>query len=180
MVFPSDNPVSPNVAKGIKQVLIEWGLWEAGLCLECKKPKCSIDATDCCARWLLLQQPDFLEQKSSVQEVIEAAGHLCIFLPKFHCELNFIEFFWGAVKKYLHSKGFTHQHSQDHTGCLDLVIAPVHADRSSISLSDWEGEVYAHIFDCIPGIRALAKMRHPGGLCEMWLCLHTHFLPQFG
>ncbi len=36
-----------------------------------------------------------------VQEVIEAAGHLCIFLPKFHCELNFIEFFWGWVKRYL-------------------------------------------------------------------------------
>jgi hypothetical protein len=46
-------------------------------------------------------QPDFKEQKSLVQEVIEAAGHLCIFLPKFHCELNFIEFFWGVVKKYL-------------------------------------------------------------------------------
>ncbi|KAJ7330494.1 hypothetical protein DFH08DRAFT_623539, partial [Mycena albidolilacea] len=30
------------------------------------------------------------------------AGHLCIFLPKFHCELNLIEFFGGAVKKYLH------------------------------------------------------------------------------
>ena len=29
------------------------------------------------------------------------AGHLCIFLLKFHCELNFIEFFGGAVKKYL-------------------------------------------------------------------------------
>jgi len=101
MVFPSDHPVSPNVAKGIKQVLNERGLWKAGLRLECKKPKCSIDATDCCARRLLSQQPDFLEQKSSVQEVIEAAGHLCIFLPKFHCELNFIEFFWGAVKKYL-------------------------------------------------------------------------------
>jgi hypothetical protein len=42
-----------------------------------------------------------MEQKSLVQEVIEAAGHLCIFLPKFHCELNFIEFFWGAVKQYL-------------------------------------------------------------------------------
>jgi hypothetical protein len=50
---------------------------------------------------LLSQQPDFLEQKSSVQEIIDAAGQLCIFLLKFHCELNFIEFFWGAVKKYL-------------------------------------------------------------------------------
>ena len=36
-----------------------------------------------------------------MQEVIEAAGHLCILLPKFHCELNFIEFYWGAIKKYL-------------------------------------------------------------------------------
>jgi hypothetical protein len=34
-------------------------------------------------------------------QVIEAAGHLCILLPKFHCELAFIEFFWGMVKKYL-------------------------------------------------------------------------------
>ena len=48
-----------------------------------------------------MKQPDFLAQKSSVQEVIEDAGYLCIFLPKFHCELNFIEFFWGAVKRYL-------------------------------------------------------------------------------
>ena len=53
------------------------------------------------AEMIISQQPDFVEQKSSVQEVVEEAGHLCIFLPKFHCELNFIEFFWGAVKKYL-------------------------------------------------------------------------------
>ena len=52
------------------------------------------------AEMIISQQPDFVEQKSSVQEVVEEAGHLCIFLPKFHCELNFIEFFWGAVKKY--------------------------------------------------------------------------------
>jgi hypothetical protein len=50
---------------------------------------------------ILELQPDFQQQKSLVQEVIEEARHLCIFLPKFHCELNFIEFFWGLVKKYL-------------------------------------------------------------------------------
>lgn len=50
---------------------------------------------------MLHAQPDFKGQKTLVQEVIESAGHLCIFLPKYHCELNFIEFFWGAVKKYL-------------------------------------------------------------------------------
>jgi hypothetical protein len=43
-----------------------------------------------------------VEQKPLVQEVIEAAGsHFCTFLPKYHCELNLIEFFWGAVKRYL-------------------------------------------------------------------------------
>ena len=63
--------------------------------------KCQSGSTDCCAKRILDLQPDFAEQKSLIQEVIENAGHLCIFLPKFHCELNFIEFFWGAVKRYL-------------------------------------------------------------------------------
>jgi len=63
--------------------------------------KCHPEATNCCMTRTLSLQPDFLEQKSLVQETIEELGHLCIFLPKFHCELNFIEFFWGAVKKYL-------------------------------------------------------------------------------
>lgn len=42
-----------------------------------------------------------MSQQSLVQEVIEDLGHLCIILPKFHCELNFIEYFWGAIKHYL-------------------------------------------------------------------------------
>ncbi|CAG8802741.1 17612_t:CDS:2, partial [Cetraspora pellucida] len=29
-----------------------------------------------------------------------AAGHLCIFYSKYHCELNYIESFWGAAKQY--------------------------------------------------------------------------------
>jgi len=46
------------------------------------------------------QQPDFKAQKGRVQEVIEAKRHLVLFYPKFHCELNWIEYFWGRVKVY--------------------------------------------------------------------------------
>jgi len=63
--------------------------------------KCKHCTTDCCAKQILELQPGFQEQRSLVEEIIEECGHICIFLPKFHCELNFIEFFWGAVKKYL-------------------------------------------------------------------------------
>ncbi|KAF7319820.1 hypothetical protein MKEN_00764700 [Mycena kentingensis (nom. inval.)] len=86
--------------KGMQQVLRERGLLRRGLVMKCPG-KCGDRATDCCARRILDLQPDFKEQKSLVQEVIEAAGHICIFLPKYHCEINFIEYFWGAVKRYL-------------------------------------------------------------------------------
>jgi transposase len=99
MNFPQNHPDHPNEPKGVKAVLTERGLYQRlrGKC----KNKCESEAISCCNRRILELQPDFKEQKSLVQEVIEAAGHLCIFLPKFHCELNFIEFFWGVVKKYL-------------------------------------------------------------------------------
>ena len=102
MIFPANHPVAKyrKEPKGIKAVLEERGLYQAWLCGKCKS-KCKADVTDCCNKHILEHQPDFQQQKSLVQEVIEAAGHLCIFLPKFHCELNFIEFFWGAVKKFL-------------------------------------------------------------------------------
>ncbi|KAF8587255.1 hypothetical protein K439DRAFT_1645973 [Ramaria rubella] len=108
MVFPPDHhePAHRSQAKGMKVVLMERGLWRAGLRMQCKKLdgsdiKCNPNATDCCATRILELQPDFQVQTSLVQEVIEAASHCCIFLPKYHCKLNFIEFFWGAVKRHL-------------------------------------------------------------------------------
>ena len=49
-------------------------------------------------------QPDFKNQKCALEEAILEAGHLCIFYPKFHCELNFIERYWGKAKKYTREK----------------------------------------------------------------------------
>jgi hypothetical protein len=100
MIYPPDHPEYPNEPKGIKAVLNERGLYQTKLRGKCPR-KCEAGVTNCCNKHILELQPDFQQQKSLVQEVIEAAGHLCIFLPKFHCELNFIEFFWGVVKKYL-------------------------------------------------------------------------------
>ena len=95
MIFPLDHPQFSDQPKGMKQVLIEHELFHNKLKMKCKE--CT--SNTCCARRILECQPDFKSQRSLVQEVIEDAGHLCIFLPKFHCELNPIEFFWGAVKQ---------------------------------------------------------------------------------
>ena len=47
--------------------------------------------------------PDFKAQKSRIHGVITARGHLCLFLPKFHCELNWIELYWCLAK--WHTRG---------------------------------------------------------------------------
>ncbi|KAF8578106.1 hypothetical protein K439DRAFT_1363037 [Ramaria rubella] len=47
---------------------------------------------------LLSQQDDFVNQISMLETIIKEAGHECIFLPKFHCELNPIEMYWGWIK----------------------------------------------------------------------------------
>lgn len=98
MVFPNNHPVFPGQPKGIRQVLLERGIWRQGLNLDCK-PKCPPEG-NCCARNILSMQEDFRAQKGKVQEVVESRGHVCLFYPKFHCELNFIEPYWGAAKRY--------------------------------------------------------------------------------
>src|SRR5947207_15589853 len=103
MVFSSDHPIYPNQAKGMKQILIERDLYYEGLigdCQLCKEKIDDITRTDCCMHKILSLQNDFISQKSQLQEEIEKRGHKYIFYPKYHCELNYIEMYWGAAKKY--------------------------------------------------------------------------------
>ncbi|RPB23933.1 hypothetical protein L211DRAFT_838386, partial [Terfezia boudieri ATCC MYA-4762] len=76
MVFPDDysDLLLRGKAKDIRQVLMERDLWLPSMKLN--------------------------SQRGSLQEGIEARGHLVLFYPKFHCELNFIEFFWAAAKRH--------------------------------------------------------------------------------
>ena len=74
--------------KGLRTILKERNLCRDGM----KRP-------DACA--LLKTQFDFIEQKEWLTETVMVEPGFDIgFFPKFHCELNFIEMFWGAVKRF--------------------------------------------------------------------------------
>ena len=102
LYFPANHETFPGWFKGMEQIIHERGLWPTtGACnllAQCKDFKCKEGATTCCCRRILFTQPDFVNQKSELEEYIVLHGHICDFYPKFHCELNFIEQYWGAAK----------------------------------------------------------------------------------
>jgi hypothetical protein len=77
-------------AKGLQQVLEERGFDVHGMRAKCK-PTCPWENERCCMARLLSKQEDFANQPSMLETLIKSRGHECIFLPKFHCELNPIE-----------------------------------------------------------------------------------------
>ena len=51
--------------------------------------------------WTILSNYDnFLNKKTEVEHYIEGWGFLCLFPPKFHCELNPTDRVWGQPKRY--------------------------------------------------------------------------------
>jgi len=97
--FPLDHPMMPSWFKGMEVIIRECRLWPAdGLPAQCLNFQCLPGRIDWCCQWLLFSQPDFTDQKPHLQEFVESCGHLCDFYPKYHCELNFIEQYWGAAK----------------------------------------------------------------------------------
>lgn len=53
----------------------------------------------CCAKHFLESRPDFLAQKTALQETVEGSGHIFELYPKYHCECNWIEMYWGGAKR---------------------------------------------------------------------------------
>ena len=52
----------------------------------------------CCMHRVLSLQDDFAYEKPLLQHYLEGRGHVCLFLPKFHCELNPIKMLWGYAR----------------------------------------------------------------------------------
>ncbi|EFP81114.2 uncharacterized protein PGTG_07366 [Puccinia graminis f. sp. tritici CRL 75-36-700-3] len=61
----------------------------------------------CCWSKILSKQSDFMNERPMLQTIIEDAGHVCLFLPKFHCELNPIELFWSFIKESYRKQSHT-------------------------------------------------------------------------
>lgn len=97
---PHDFYDGNGVFKGMTKILQERGLTEeAKLKAECKSFKCPEGASHCCQHCVLYNQLDFAEQGSGLEILGWDFGFEVIFLPKFHCELNFIEQCWGHTKR---------------------------------------------------------------------------------
>ncbi len=98
--FPEGHPRA-GVFKGMSVILAERGLVEESkLKAQCNdKFQCPPGATNCCCRRTLYCQPDFANVVSVLEIHCRERGFSVIFLPKFHCELNFIEQCWEYAKR---------------------------------------------------------------------------------
>jgi len=102
------------IQKGLKTILTERGKFRDAvglplrkICNPCKHHTPIEDRIaggynndKCCAVRVLSEEPDFAAQKEWLTEEVEKLGHSVILYPKYHCELNFIENFWGWLKAY--------------------------------------------------------------------------------
>ena len=72
------------IPKGMKMVLEERGVSTAGKNSDCMRKELASHA----------------DLKNMVERILVEKGHICVFLPKFHPELNPIERVWAQLKRY--------------------------------------------------------------------------------
>ena len=95
---------NPTFSLGVKKILEERGQWYHDLKgnawkFNCGSPGASCKKYMCCASHFLSSRPDFENQKSALRDIVEGAGHIFEMYPKYHCETNWIEIYWGAAKR---------------------------------------------------------------------------------
>jgi hypothetical protein len=128
---------------GMTKILQQWGLTnEAKLNAECKNFKCLPDAMACCQRRVLYNQPDFADQESALEILCRGRGFEVLFLPKFHCELNFIEQCWGHAKRTYRQYPPTSKEEDLEKNLLSAVeTVPLETMRRCVMLSDGDDSV---------------------------------------
>ncbi|KAF9500718.1 hypothetical protein BDN71DRAFT_1427169 [Pleurotus eryngii] len=99
LYFPQDHK-DARLFKEMAVILCERGfVEESKLRAECKGFKCLPGATTCCCHHILFNQLDFVAVESLLKITCKLWGVKVLFLPKFHCELNFIKQCWGYAKR---------------------------------------------------------------------------------
>ena len=94
------SPKQKRMWKDELQKLNRWGkrTLSDDVIAQAQEPMMTEPVSDwCCMYHALSLQEDFTTEKLMLQHYIENQGHICMFLPKFHCELNLIEMLWGYV-----------------------------------------------------------------------------------
>ncbi len=99
--------------KGMAKILEERGYQITSKKAQCGKKftDCPDGSVTCCCRRMLYNEPDFKNVDSILEADVKAHGFQILFLPKFHCELNFIEQCWGHAKRRYRT--FPHSSKED-------------------------------------------------------------------
>ncbi|KAF7319733.1 hypothetical protein MKEN_00755500 [Mycena kentingensis (nom. inval.)] len=103
LYFPDGHPRA-GIFKGMWTLLLERGLVDGkenlraqcGTSFKCKDTS---PTARCCCRRILYNQPDFVNVESLIETLARDQGSCVLFLPKFHCEVNPIEQYWGHGKR---------------------------------------------------------------------------------
>jgi hypothetical protein len=101
--FYYDHAKHPSVFKGMVKILFKCGFENARKLLvghpKFKCPPWAPNVTPkCYCQHILYEEVDFTEGKSILEVECKKQGFEVLFLPKFHCELNFIEMCWVRAK----------------------------------------------------------------------------------
>jgi hypothetical protein len=99
-LYYPDGHERAGVFKGMAVILEERGYAGAQkLRAQCPKFRCEKGVALCCCRRILYNEPDFVAVESLLETACKTHGYRVLFIPKFHCEVNFIEQCWGYSKR---------------------------------------------------------------------------------